>query len=183
MRPSPSRRGLVKTAPKRRSLAPAIDIQVASPLWQAQPLAEQTVREAIAAAAAALSTADGEVSILLTDDKAFRALNRDWRGIDKPTNVLSFPAPDTTASAPPKMLGDIVMAYETLAQECDEEDRVFLHHLAHLTVHGFLHLIGYDHQTDSQADAMEGLESKIMTRMNLPDPYLARDLDRDLGHA
>lgn len=166
----------------RRASAPAIDIQVASPLWQAQPQAEQTVRAAIAAAAA-LSTADGEVSILLTDDKAIRALNRDWRGIDKATNVLSFPAPAATPGVPPKMLGDIVMAYETLAQECDREDRDFLHHLAHLTVHGFLHLIGYDHQTDAQADAMEGLESKIMARMNLPDPYLARELDRDLGRA
>jgi len=166
---------------RRRALAPAIDIQVASPLWQAQPLAEPTVRAAIAAAAA-LSTAAGEVSILLTDDKAIRALNRDWRGIDKPTNVLSFPAPGAAAGASAKTLGDIVMAYETLAQECDRQDRVFLHHLAHLTVHGFLHLIGYDHQTDAQADAMEGLESKIMARMNLPDPYLARDLDRDLGH-
>lgn len=162
----------------RRASAPAIDIQVVSKLWQAQPQAEQTVRAAIAAAAA-LSTTDGEVSILLTDDKAIRALNRDWRGIDKATNVLSFPAPAATPSAPSKMLGDIVMAYETLAQECDRENRGFLHHLAHLTVHGFLHLIGYDHQTDTQADAMEGLESKIMARMNLPDPYL----DRDLGHA
>jgi probable rRNA maturation factor len=167
----------------RRASVPAINIQVASKLWQAQPQAEQTVRAAIAAAAAALSTADGEVSILLTDDKAIRALNRDWRGIDKATNVLSFPAPAATPSAPSKMLGDIVMAYETLAQECGREERVFLHHLAHLTVHGFLHLIGYDHQTDAQADTMEGLESKIMTRMNLPDPYLARDLDSDLGHA
>ena len=167
---------------RRRALAPAIDIQVASPLWQAQPLAEPTVRAAIAAAAA-LSTADGEVSILLTDDKAIRALNRDWRGIDKATNVLSFPAPAATPGATPKMLGDIVMAYETLAQECDRQDRVFLHHLAHLTVHGFLHLIGYDHQTDAQADAMEGLESKIMTRLNMPDPYLARDLDREFGDA
>ena len=167
---------------RRRALAPAIDIQVASPLWQAQPLAEPTVRAAIATAAA-LSTAAGEVSILLTDDKAIRALNRDWRGIDQATNVLAFPAPAATPGATPKMLGDIVMAYETLAQECDRQDRVFLHHLAHLTVHGFLHLIGYDHRTDTQADAMEGLESKIMARMNLPDPYLARDLDRDLGHA
>jgi probable rRNA maturation factor len=154
-------------------LAPAIDIQVASRLWQAQPRAAPTVRAAIAAAAA-LSTAGGEVSILLTDDKAIRALNRDWRGIDKATNVLSFPAPNSTRGATPRMLGDIVMAYETLAQECDRENRAFLHHLAHLTVHGFLHLIGYDHQTDAQADAMEGLESKIMTRMQLPDPYHAR---------
>ena len=182
MRPSASRRGLVKTASKPRGSAAAIDIQVASPLWQAQPRAEPIVRAAIAAAAA-LSTADGEVSILLTDDKAIRALNRDWRGIDKPTNVLSFPAPGAAAGASAKTLGDIVMAYETLARECDEEDRIFLHHLAHLTVHGFLHLIGYDHQTDGQADEMEGLESKIMTRLNMPDPYLARDLDREFGDA
>ncbi|MBI3703744.1 MAG: rRNA maturation RNase YbeY [Rhizobiales bacterium] len=177
MRPAPKRRRSVKTAAKRRGLPTAVDIQIASPLWRAQPQTEPTVRAAIAAAAA-LSTAGGEVSILLTDDKAIRALNRDWRGIDKATNVLSFPAPDATPGAPTKMLGDIVMAYETLAHECDREARAFLHHLAHLTVHGFLHLIGYDHRTDSQADAMEGLESKIMTRLKMPDPYLARDLVR-----
>jgi probable rRNA maturation factor len=183
MRPAQRERGLVKTAPKRRSLAPSIDIRVASSLWDVQPQAEQTVRDAIEAAAAALSTADGEVSILLTDDSAIRALNRDWRGIDKPTNVLSFPAAKTTATAGAKMVGDIVIAYETLCRECDDEDRVFLHHLAHLTVHGFLHLIGYDHQTETQADEMEGLESKIMRRMKMPDPYLARDLGRDFGDA
>jgi probable rRNA maturation factor len=166
----------------RLASAPSIDIQAQSPLWDGQPLAEQTVRDAIAAAAA-LATADGEVSVLLTDDKAIRALNRAWRGVDKPTNVLSFPAPESTAAGGAKMLGDIVIAYETLARECNAEDQVFLHHLAHLTVHGFLHLIGYDHQTDSQAEAMEALESKIMARMKLPDPYLARDLDRELGDA
>src|SRR5450631_1345067 len=158
-------------APKRRAATPAIDVQVASKLWQAQPAAEQTVRMAIAAAAGALSTTDGEVSVLLTDDAAIRALNRDWRKIDKPTNVLSFPAPKGAS-----MLGDIVIAFETLEQECTEEDRIFLGHLAHLTVHGFLHLIGYDHQNDAQADEMEALESKIMTLMKLPDPYFGRDL-------
>ena len=158
-------------APKRRAATPAIDIQVASKLWQAKPAAEQTVRAAIAAAAAALSTADGEVSVVLTDDAAIRSLNRDWRKIDKPTNVLSFPAPKGAA-----MLGDIVIAYETLERECAEEDRIFLDHLAHLTVHGFLHLIGYDHQNDAQADEMEALESKIMILLKLPDPYLGRDL-------
>ena len=161
----------MRAAPKRRAATPAIDIQVASKLWQTQPAAEQTVRAAIAAAAAALSTADGEVSVVLTDDAAIRSLNRDWRKIDKPTNVLSFPAPKGAA-----MLGDIVIAYETLERECAEEDRIFLDHLAHLTVHGFLHLIGYDHQNDAQADEMEALESKIMTLMKLPDPYLGRDL-------
>ena len=166
----------MKPAPKRRAAAPSTDIRVQSPLWNAQPLAEQTVRDGIAAAAAALSTADGEVSVLLTDDSAVRSLNRDWRGIDKPTNVLSFPAAKTKASGGTNMLGDIVIAYDTLKRECDDEDRIFLHHLAHLTVHGFLHLIGYDHHTDADAEAMEGLESKIMTCMKMPDPYLARDL-------
>jgi len=159
-------------APGRRASAPAIDIGIASPLWDAQPLAEQTVRAAIAAAAAALATPAGEVSIVLTDDAAIATLNRDWRGIDKPTNVLSFPAAEQAGT---RFLGDIVIAYETLARECADEDCEFLHHLAHLAVHGFLHLLGYDHQTDAQAEAMEGLESRIMRSMNMPDPYLARE--------
>jgi probable rRNA maturation factor len=163
-----------------RAAAPPVEIQVASHLWDAEPRAERTVCEAVAAVAALLSTSGGEVSIVLTDDSAVQALNRQWRGIDKPTNVLSFPA---AAAGDGVMLGDIVIAYETLKRECDDEDRQFLHHLAHLTVHGFLHLLGYDHQTDAQADIMEGLESKIMTRMNMPDPYLGRDLARDFGNA
>jgi probable rRNA maturation factor len=161
---------------KRRATAPSVDIQIASPKWDTEPTAEQTVREAIAAAAAAVKAAEGEVSVVLTDDETIRTLNRDWRKIDKATNVLSFPAPDAPGAE--KMFGDIVIAYETLVRECDEEDRIFPHHLAHLTVHGFLHLIGYDHQTDSEADAMEALESKIMIAMKRPDPYLGRDLIR-----
>ena len=153
-----------------------IDIQTQSMLWDAQPLAAQTVREAIGAAASTLSTAGGEVSIVLTNDSAIRDLNREWRGIDRPTNVLSFPASGQTGGGDACFLGDIVIAYETLERECDDEHRIFLHHLAHLTVHGFLHLIGYDHQTDVQAEEMEGLESKIMMRLDLPDPYSARDL-------
>ena len=167
------------SAPSRRAPAPSITIQVQSPLWEAEPAAEQTVRDGIVAAAATLSTADNEVSILLTDDKAIRLLNREWRGIDKPTNVLSFPAATTKASVRMPLFGDIVIAYETLKRECDDDGRIFLHYLAHLTVHGFLHLIGYDHQVEAQAEEMEGLESKIMTRMQMPDPHLARDLNRD----
>ena len=163
-------------APSRRASAPSIDIAVASPLWDAQPLAAQTVRDAIAAAAAALATPSGEVSIVLTDDASIAKLNRDWRGIDKPTNVLSFPAAKPSVQGPPPLLGDVIVAYETLAREAAEEGKPFLHHLAHLVVHGYLHLLGYDHQTDSEAGAMEGLESKIMLLMNMPDPYPARDL-------
>jgi probable rRNA maturation factor len=162
-------------ARRRRITATSIDIDVQSPLWNAQPAAEQIVRAAIAAAAA-LSTTEGEVSIVLTDDKTIRLLNREWRGIAKPTNVLSFPAAKTAAGGPQAMLGDIVIAYETLKRECDDENRDFPQHLAHLTVHGFLHLIGYDHQTDSEAGEMEGLESRIMSAMSMPDPYPARDL-------
>lgn len=162
-------------APHPQAAAPLIDIQVQSPLWQAEPDAEQTVRDAIAAAATMLSTRNGELGIVLTDDSSVRALNRQWRGIDKPTNVLSFPVNSLVG---PAMFGDIVIAYETLRKECDDEDKEFLHHLAHLTVHGFLHLVGYDHQVDAEAEAMEGLESKIMTRLKMPDPYLERDLNR-----
>jgi probable rRNA maturation factor len=97
--------------------------------------------------------------------------------------VLSFPAAVTTASIGAKFFGDIVIAYETLKRECDDEKRIFLHHLAHLAIHGFLHLIGYGHEVDAEAGEMEGLESKIMMHMNLPDPWLGRHLDRELGGA
>jgi probable rRNA maturation factor len=159
-------------APHRHASLPPVEIQVKSALWNAEPRAEDIARAAVLAAADMLSTAPGEVSIVLTDDSDMQELNRTWRGVDKPTNVLSFPAPKGDAGA---MLGDIVVAYETVARECEDEERIFLHHLAHLTVHGFLHLVGYDHQTDADAEAMETLESKIMARMNMPDPYLARD--------
>ena len=172
-----------KSKAKSPVLAVSVGIQIQSPLWDTQPRAESVVQEAVAAAAAALSTSDDEVSILLTDDSAVRILNREWRGLDKPTNVLSFPAPKSPATGGARFLGDIVIAYETLQRECEDEDRDFLHHLSHLTVHGFLHLLGYDHQTDAEADEMEGTESKIMTAMKLPDPWLSRDLDREFGDA
>lgn len=166
----------MKTAPGRQASPPHIDIGIQSPLWDAQPLAGKTVRNAVLAAASALSTVGGEVSIVLTDDSAIRSLNRDWRGIDRPTNVLSFPASGSAADKDARLLGDIVIAFETLERECADENRIFLHHLAHLAVHGFLHLLRYDHQTDAEAEKMERLESKIMARLNMSDPYRARDL-------
>ena len=154
---------------------PIVDVLTESVLWEKEPRAAETVESAIAAAAQAIDAPLGEVVVMLSDDETIRSLNRDWRKIDKPTNVLSFPAA-RTPGIEPAMLGDIVIAYETLTRECEEEDRVFLNHLAHLAVHGFLHLMGYDHQNDSDAEAMEQLETAILARLDMPDPYLARDL-------
>jgi probable rRNA maturation factor len=154
---------------------PIVDVLTESPLWEKEPQAVPVVERAIAVAAQAIDAPLGEIVVMLADDETIRRLNRDWRKIDKPTNVLSFPAAKTPGIGA-VMLGDIVIAYETLTRECEQEDRVFLNHLAHLAVHGFLHLMGYDHQNDSDAEAMEQLETAILARLEMPDPYLARDL-------
>jgi probable rRNA maturation factor len=151
-----------------------LDIDIASAAWSVVPNAEACVQDAVAAAVKRVPGA-GEVSVLLTDDAAVRVLNREWRGFDKPTNVLSFPAPTQTAG--PAMLGDIAIAYETVAREAAEEGKPFLHHLAHLAVHGYLHLMGYDHQTDSEAEAMEALERDVLRDLRIPDPYRAEATD------
>jgi probable rRNA maturation factor len=165
-------------SPQRRPAMPAVEVQVQSPLWDAAPGAAQMVRMAIEAAAA-LAPAEGEIDVLLTDDAALRALNCAWRGVDEPTNVLSFPA----AKAGGPLIGDIAIAYETLARESTAQREAFLHHLAHLAVHGFLHLLGYDHATDSQADAMEGLERQALSRLAIADPYVARASAPEPGNA
>jgi len=167
----------MRSAAGQCTAAPLIDIAVASPLWDAQPNAAQTVRDAIAAAAAALATPAGEVSVVLTDDAAIAKLNRQWRDINNPTNVLSFPATKPGVQGPPPLLGDVIVAYETLAREAAEQAKPFLHHLAHLVVHGYLHLLGYDHQTDSEAGAMEGLERDILSRLRIADPYWGHAAD------
>ena len=172
----------MKPFPPPKAAPPTVDVLVQSALWSDEPLAEQTVRDAVAAAAAAVSTAGHDLSILLTDDEAIRSLNRQWRGIDKPTNVLSFPAAVTPGSVGTRFFGDIALAYETIKRECTDEGRIFLHHLAHLTIHGFLHLCGYGHLVDAEAEEMEGLESKIMMRMSLPDPWQGRHLARETGN-
>ena len=154
----------------------AVDVVVDSALWKRQRGVDAMLRRAVAEAAAMVSTTDGELAIVLTDDSAIRALNRDWRGKDEPTNVLSFPAQEPGADRrAPRMLGDIVIAYETAAREAEVEGKPLVHHLAHLAVHGFLHLVGYDHEASEEADAMEGLEVAILARLGVPDPYPMRD--------
>jgi len=146
-----------------------IDVLVDSDRWNEPAKARSIVRRAVAAAAATVSTTGTELAIVLTDDSAIRQLNRLWRGIDAPTNVLSFPS-KRTADEPPH-LGDLVLACETIAREAEAEGKPFAHHLAHLAVHGFLHLVGYDHEKDADADAMEQTERKILRRLDIPDPY------------
>ncbi len=113
---------------------------------------------------------DAEVSVLFADDAFVRGLNARWRGLDKPTNVLSFPAAAPGVPGP-RPLGDIVLAFETVAREAREEGKPFDHHAAHLLVHGFLHLLGYDHETDAAAAVMEAREVRILETLDIPDPY------------
>jgi probable rRNA maturation factor len=152
----------------------AIDVVVNSGLWKSAPAAEEIVKKTIAEAAAAVSKTAGEVAIVLTDDLAIRTLNREWRKKDAATNVLSFPMPKARAGGAVTLLGDIVIAYETTAREADAESKPFGDHLAHLAVHGFLHLVGYDHETDQEAEAMENLEAEILSRLGVPNPYEPR---------
>ena len=160
----------------RRRTRPAIEIVIETPLWKRARNVKALLRRAIATAAATVSTTDGELAIVLTDDSAIRALNRDWRCKDTATNVLSFPTGETAQSrGTPRLLGDIVIAYETTEREARAEHKPFAHHLAHLAVHGFLHLAGYDHAAEDEAEAMETLEAAILARLDVPDPYSARD--------
>ena len=147
-----------------------LEIEVAPAAAAAAPEALDVVARAIRAADAAAGPVEGVIGVLIKDDAAIRELNRQWRGIDEPTNVLSFPAAATPSIAP-RHFGDIAISYETVAREAEAEARPFAHHLAHLAVHGFLHLLGYDHQSDAAAEEMEGLERKILARLDIPDPY------------
>lgn len=160
---------------------PMTEVLVVADCWQSEPDAEAVIQRAIAAAAASVEVdvGDAELAIMLTDDSGIRTLNGNWRGIDRPTNVLSFPAlePEGARRArdAPRMLGDIAIAFETMRREADEEGKPFDHHLSHLAVHGFLHLIGYDHENDADADQMESLETEILAQLGIPDPYADRE--------
>ena len=156
---------------------PLIDVIVEAPQWDAARGAEATVRRALSEAAIATraNVADRVLAVLLTDDAAVRRLNAQWRNIDKPTNVLSFPPAPSAVPDAAKSLGDIAIAYETAAREAKTDDKPFDHHLAHLAVHGFLHLLGYDHESDADAQTMEQLERVILARLGVPDPYLTHE--------
>lgn len=111
-----------------------------------------------------------ELSIVLTDDAQQRQLNREWRGVDKSTNVLSFPQIEPFAPVV-GILGDITLARETLEREAQELGKSFEDHFTHLVVHGFLHILGYDHLEEPDALVMERLETQILSSLGIADPY------------
>ncbi len=155
-----------------------LTVEVTAPCssWQqecadAAPLADAAARLALRREDAPLATV---VDITLADDDAQRALNRTWRGKDAPTNVLAFPARDPAMRLPigaPLLLGDVVLAFETVRREATEQGKPLEDHLRHLVVHGVLHLLGYDHIGAAEAAAMEAREIAILAELGVPNPY------------
>ncbi len=161
-----------------------MDLDVDIDGWPENAWADLVVAAADAAEGVAPELANPRLtaSVLFTTDGEVQALNRDWRGKDQPTNVLSFPMlarGELLALRPdgaPEMLGDLALAYQTCAREAAEKGMPLMHHAAHLLVHGFLHLAGYDHETsEADADAMEAMEIKALAQMAISDPYGDRD--------
>lgn len=153
-----------------------IDIEIEDEAWGlALPDAEDLVDDAALAALAEIDFEGGVITVLLTDDDSVRELNARFRGKDTATNVLSFPAPQN----PEGHLGDIALAYGVCAREAAEQAKPLAHHLQHLVAHGVLHLVGYDHETDAEAEQMEGLERVILAGLGVPDPYAAEQGDHD----
>lgn len=159
-----------------------IDLNIEAGDWPEEAALEKLCARAIGSALSVgkLEVFPGtEVSLLFTDDASIRELNRRWREKDKPTNVLSFPASDPEGETYGPMLGDIVLASETVHREADELAIEFADHLTHLIVHGILHLFDYDHQEEDEAEAMEQLERTILARLDIADPYQDRPLIAD----
>jgi probable rRNA maturation factor len=156
-----------------RSPLPEIDVRVEAGDWPSAAKLKALAKRAIAAAVPSVKARfapASEVSLLFTDDAHIRVLNRQYRGKDKPTNVLSFPGPSDGRVFGP-LVGDLVFAQETVAREAEIEAVPFEDHLIHLVVHGFLHLLGYDHEVDRDAARMEGLETAILAGLGIADPY------------
>ncbi|WP_019222215.1 rRNA maturation RNase YbeY [Bartonella rattaustraliani] len=152
-----------------------IDIIVESVGWNNEEVLYKITEKALTATMKQLSleNAASEISLLFTDDEHMTQINAQWRGKNKPTNVLSFPAFPLKAGDPPgPMLGDIIIARETVVLEAKKEGKTFQDHLTHMIVHGLLHLLGYNHETHDEALQMEGLEREILQKLFIKDPYV-----------
>ena len=158
-----------------------IDIATEYPGWEhcgfaVHGVIEQAIHAAVenSAHADSLQNQEAEVSVVLCNDEFIRQLNRDYRGKDKATNVLSFPQTDfcdKSALISPVPFGDIILAYETIAREAEEQNKLLENHFAHLVVHGTLHLLGYDHEQPEEAETMESIEISVLEQMGIENPY------------
>lgn len=168
--------------PRSSPAGGAVDLAVLAdvPGWHAvTDRPEAVVGEAVAATLARFEPEPVELSVVLADDLTVRTLNRDHRGKDSPTNVLSFPpAPMPFVQAGPRPLGDVILALETVRCEAAEQGKAAVDHLRHLVVHGVLHLSGYDHETEADAEEMEALERSILAALGVADPYADPYADR-----
>lgn len=159
----------------------AVDILVEEKQWtDALPALEDCALAALGAAAAA-NEVQGTVSVLFADDGRMKALNSQYRGRDKPTNVLSFPTGDMPSPLADVVLGDLVLGFETVAREAAAADLSLKNHLSHLLVHGYLHLLGYDHETEDEAVEMEALEVAILKTLDIANPYADDVEDCEVG--
>jgi len=153
----------------------SVDIDVKEPLWEKElPTVQRdiTTVSQIVYNACDLPTRSAEISIVLADDIFIQDLNQRYRGKDKPTNVLSFPATDDPQEATEHMiLGDVIISYQTLQRESEEQSKTMEAHMVHMLVHGILHLIGYDHQDSQEAEKMEALEVGLLKEMGYANPY------------
>ncbi len=156
--------------------APTVEVTAPCPVWAADCAGAESLAGAAAQLALlrAAAPAAAVVDITLADDATQRALNRTWRGKDTSTNVLAFPAADPAVPVPfgaPLLLGDVVLAFETVRREAAEQDKPFADHLRHLVVHGVLHLLGDDHENATEAAIMEAREIAILAELGVPNPY------------
>jgi probable rRNA maturation factor len=163
--------GPSRSGAKPVAAIPQLDIEIVrqSDAWDGAKVSDDLLsRAAMAAFVAAVPRLenDREVAILLTGDAEMQALNREWRGKDTPTNVLSFPSGEEQGH-----LGDVVLAYETVEGEAEQQNIAIADHAAHLVVHGMLHLLGYDHEQEDDAVKMETLETEILATLGIADPY------------
>ncbi|UNF38980.1 rRNA maturation RNase YbeY [Bartonella krasnovii] len=151
-----------------------IDIMIKSVGWNDEEMLYNITEKALTITMhhVSLENVVSEISLLFTDDEHMAQINAQWRGKNKSTNVLSFPAFPIKAGDPPgPMLGDIIIARETVVLEAEKQGKTFQDHLTHMIVHGILHLLGYDHETDDEAHQMEMLEREILQKLSIRDPY------------
>jgi probable rRNA maturation factor len=150
----------------------ALEIEIAPDAVTLEPALPQVIAAALHAANGTAGPVQGSVGVLVANDRRVRELNRQWRKIDKATNVLSFAYPAQPAGAS-RYIGDLAISYETAAREAAAENKSISDHVAHLAVHGFLHLLGYDHEAEADAERMEQAERSILAQIGIADPYIA----------